>query len=415
VSGGIRILWRLRRQRVPGVAIVEASTAASAARIFISYRREETAWPAGWLFNQLEEHFGKGQVFKDVDSIRPGDDFAEVITAAVADCDVLLALIGDRWLTIAGEDGHRRLDDPDDFVRLEIQAALAHGVLVIPVLIGGAVMPSREELPTSLARMVRFQAVELSPNHFEADTERLLRALDNRLAEAQARRDDKEAAGAGRSPYKRDSIPGPDLRPYVGISRTTTEYQLIASAMEGSLAYQGKRIALNREAYFDELVKHSDLPPNEEDQYAFTRADWVEIASKIGIPSDPPGRSYRAHVTRVRSGNGIIKHLDAGRPVIATARITNQWLDPEVKATGRFPREQTGMEGLLGYKMILILAWDSAEELFGMTVPWPEWGDRGIGWLPDLRHFFKEYISEADAIEGYEVNPEDSNGTLTAR
>src|SRR5215472_10504631 len=99
-----------------GVAIMEASTTANAGRIFISYRREETAWPAGWLFNRLEEYFGKGQVFKDVDSIRPGADFAKVITAAVVGCDVLLALIGDRWLTIVGEDGHRRLDAPDDFV-----------------------------------------------------------------------------------------------------------------------------------------------------------------------------------------------------------------------------------------------------------------------------------------------------------
>jgi len=387
---------------------MEASTTANAGRIFISYRREETAWPAGWLFNRLEEYFGKGQVFKDVDSIRPGADFAKVITAAVVGCDVLLALIGDRWLTIVGEDGHRRLDAPDDFVRLEIQAAMAHGILVIPVLIGGAVMPSREELPRSLARLVRLQAVELSPNRLDSDTERLLRALDNGLAEAQARRSSKGAAGAVGSRYKRDSISGPDLRLYAGTSRTTSEYQLVATALETSLAYQGKRIALNREAYSDAMIKRARLPPDAQGQYAFSRADWVEVAGKIGIPSDPAGRLYRAKVTRVRSGNAIIKHLESGRPVVATARITNPWLDPEVKATGRFPREKTGTESLLGYKMILILGWDPAEKLFAMMVPWPEWGDRGNGWLPDLRLLFKEYIGEADAIEGYEVTSEDS-------
>jgi hypothetical protein len=69
-------------------------------RIFMSYRRGDTPFPAGWLYDRLAEHFGGDQVFKDVDSIEPGDDFAEVITTAVGSCEVLLALIGDRWLTI---------------------------------------------------------------------------------------------------------------------------------------------------------------------------------------------------------------------------------------------------------------------------------------------------------------------------
>jgi WD40 repeat protein len=168
-----------------------ASTPA-AGRIFISYRRQETAYPAGWLYDRLVEHLGQGQVFKDVDSIELGDDFVEVITAAVAGCDVLLALIGDRWLTITGEDGQRRLDDPGDFVRLEIEAALTRNVRVIPVLVDGARMPRAGELPASLAKLVRRQALELSPSRFDFDTRRLLRVLDSSLAEAQARQ-----AGSG--------------------------------------------------------------------------------------------------------------------------------------------------------------------------------------------------------------------------
>jgi WD40 repeat protein len=163
-----------------------ASTLTGAGRIFISYRREETAYPAGWLFDRLVEHFGQGQVFKDVDSIQLGDDFVEVITAAVARCNVLLALIGDRWLTITGEDGRRRLEDPDDFVRLEIEAALTRNVRVIPVLVEGARMPRVADLPPSLAKLVRRQALELSPSRFTSDTGQLLRVLDSSLAEAQA-------------------------------------------------------------------------------------------------------------------------------------------------------------------------------------------------------------------------------------
>jgi hypothetical protein len=93
-------------------------------RIFISYRRQETAWPAGRLYEVLVEHFPPEQVFKDVDNIEPGEDFVERITAAVESCDVLLALIGPQWLTITNKKGQCRLDDPGDYVRLEIETAL---------------------------------------------------------------------------------------------------------------------------------------------------------------------------------------------------------------------------------------------------------------------------------------------------
>jgi TIR domain len=139
-------------------------------RIFMSYRRDETAYPAGWLYDRLADHFGGGQVFKDIDSIELGDDFVEVITSAVGSCDVLLALIGDQWLTITDAHGQRRLDDPDDFVRLEIEAALTRNVRVIPILVDGARMPRAAELPASLARLVRRQALELSPARFDFDT-----------------------------------------------------------------------------------------------------------------------------------------------------------------------------------------------------------------------------------------------------
>lgn len=163
-----------------------ASIPVAAGSIFISYRREEAAYSAGWLFDRLVEHFGNGRVFKDVDSIELGDDFIEVISAAVGDCDVLLALIGNRWLTITGEDGRRRLDDPEDFIRLEIEAALTRNVRVIPVLVEEARAPRAAELPPSLAKLARRQALELSPARFKSDTARLIKALNRSLVEAQA-------------------------------------------------------------------------------------------------------------------------------------------------------------------------------------------------------------------------------------
>jgi TIR domain len=173
------------------------STAGSTGRIFISYRREETAYPAGWLFDRLAQHFGAAQIFKDVDSIKLGDDFVQVITRAVGACDVLLALIGDQWLTITNDRGRPRLDDPDDFVRLEIKAALERNVRIIPILVDGAKMPRADELPAGLVGLERRQALELSPSRFEYDTSRLLKVLDMTLAEVRTARGD--AAGLSTS------------------------------------------------------------------------------------------------------------------------------------------------------------------------------------------------------------------------
>ena len=131
-------------------------------RIFISYRRNDSAYPAGWLFDRLAERFGKEQIFKDVDSIELGEDFVEEIGEAVGQADVLLALIGERWLNAPDEHGGRRLDDPEDFVRIEIEAALARKLRVIPILVEGAGMPREEQLPESLRPLARRQALELN-------------------------------------------------------------------------------------------------------------------------------------------------------------------------------------------------------------------------------------------------------------
>lgn len=158
-------------------------TEARGSRVFISYRREDSGYPAGWLFDQLAASLGADRVFKDVDSIEPGDDFAEVITEAVSSCAVLLVVIGDRWLVAADDDG-RRLDDPGDFVRLEIEAALTRGVRVIPVLVGGARMPRPAQLPSSLAPLCGRQAIEVSHARFRSGIAGLLTVLERALGPA---------------------------------------------------------------------------------------------------------------------------------------------------------------------------------------------------------------------------------------
>jgi len=144
-------------------------------RIFLSYRRDDSAGFAGRLSDALEAHFGAGTVFRDVDDIKPGEDFVKAIQAHLGNVGVVLVIIGPRWLANAG--GHNRLDDPDDFVRQEIEAALASDKPVIPLLVGGAVMPGEASLPESISGLARKQAVMLSDGNWRGDLEKLLASL----------------------------------------------------------------------------------------------------------------------------------------------------------------------------------------------------------------------------------------------
>lgn len=144
--------------------------------IFISYRRDDSRGFAGRLADALDVAFGADKVFRDIDDIRPGEDFVGVISGQLAAIDVLLALIGPDWLA-AEQDGRRRLDDPADFVRIEIERALATGKPVWPVLVGGAQMPATEQLPESLRPLARHQAMVLSDAGWKDDVARLISAL----------------------------------------------------------------------------------------------------------------------------------------------------------------------------------------------------------------------------------------------
>jgi hypothetical protein len=146
--------------------------------IFISYRREDSGGHAGRLYDSLGAHFGKDNVFVDHSDIEPGQDFGSVIAAAVGSCDLLIAVIGDQWLTLTGREV-RRLDDPNDFVRKEICTAIERGIAVIPVLVQGAAMPRTEDLPDSLKPLTQRNALEITDSRWDHDVARLIRAIEN--------------------------------------------------------------------------------------------------------------------------------------------------------------------------------------------------------------------------------------------
>jgi hypothetical protein len=148
-------------------------------KIFVSYRREDSKHVVGRIFDHLSHHFGADHVFKDVDSIPLGEDFRNVIGGSVSSCDVVLAVIGDRWLALEDEAGNRRLDDPDDFVRIEIEAGLNRGIPVIPVLVAEAEMPAERDLPESLGRLAFQNGLQVrSDPDFTNDVHKLIKSLE---------------------------------------------------------------------------------------------------------------------------------------------------------------------------------------------------------------------------------------------
>src|ERR1700674_385180 len=132
------------------------------AGIFVSYRRDDSSGHAGRLVAALREQFPQCEIFFDLQSIKAGVDFVVSLNGALASCSVLLAVIGPRWVGAQDAAGKHRLDDEGDYVRLEAAEALRRGVVVIPVLVGGAKMPGTAELPVPLRPLAQRNAQELS-------------------------------------------------------------------------------------------------------------------------------------------------------------------------------------------------------------------------------------------------------------
>lgn len=147
-----------------------------AENIFISYRREDASGYAHAIYNKLCDAMGEEHIFMDVDDIDPGVDFVDRIEEVVSSCDVLIVIMGKNWLT-ARIGPIRRLDDPNDFVRLEISVALRRNIRVVPILVDDAAMPKAEELPDNLKLLARRNALMASNTHFNDDIDQLIEKL----------------------------------------------------------------------------------------------------------------------------------------------------------------------------------------------------------------------------------------------
>ena len=165
--------------------------------IFISYRRDDSSGFAGALLRELNDEFGDERIFMDVDDIKGGVDYAGMIAEELDGCEILVAIIGKQWLTLADGEGRRRLDNPEDMVRIEVATALAKGKVVVPLLVKGAPMPTRADLPDDLQGLAMRNAIEVSNTNWRADIGELNDVLYEHLSaspEVQTKREVEEKA-----------------------------------------------------------------------------------------------------------------------------------------------------------------------------------------------------------------------------
>jgi hypothetical protein len=150
--------------------------------VFISYRRDDSADITGRIYDRLIQHFSRDIVFKDVDSIPLGIDFRQHLENALSQCRVLLAIMGDDWMGSERVGGKRRIDDPRDHLRLELEVALGRNIPVIPVLVRKASIPAEDQLPTSLRSLAYRNGIQIRPDpDFHGDMDRLIKGIEPHL------------------------------------------------------------------------------------------------------------------------------------------------------------------------------------------------------------------------------------------
>jgi hypothetical protein len=159
-----------------------AKGAAGVSRIFLSYRKDDAGFAAASIAHGLDERFGPGTVFHDNSSLRAGTIYPTAIREALRRCGILVALIGPSWLTLADTNGRRRIDNPKDWVRIELHTAFERGIPVVPLLLDDAVLPSPNELPPDIGGLAVSQTCQVRGSHFGHDLDGLADQLGGRVA-----------------------------------------------------------------------------------------------------------------------------------------------------------------------------------------------------------------------------------------
>jgi TIR domain/PASTA domain len=333
--------------------------------VFISYRRELDAGWAPWLYDKLSDHFGANRIFMDLDSIAAGDDFVEVITRSVASCRVLIALIGKSWTGALDAGGRRRLDDPTDFVRLEIETALRHGIRVIPLLIDGATMPAPAELPATLSPITHRQALTLTGTHRRYDAEHLVEAVKRALDQPPV----EPVSPPAPPPVPTASAPGPLVGQLVADVQPKVASGFRGSNLDVRLTNGGRslRSVVLRSAALQEGVRVTpdrvrvDVPAGEtastrigvvaQKPLWWGRARDVDVRIRIGVPDAVPAtlesRFRQRSLLGVPAMLAALLLLAVGISIALEGRATADVVVPSVltdEGSARTAIQQAGLE-----------------------------------------------------------------------
>jgi hypothetical protein len=213
--------------------------------VFLSYRRGDTQWAARGIYDRLVNRYGRVNVFRDLDAIPPGARFRDYVEKKISESDVLILLIGKAWASYEDEMGRRRLEQPRDPVRVEVETALRLGVPIIPVRVEGAPMPTERDLVPSIFDLLEFNAAEVSDSRWEYDLDRLLWAI-NEMVDGRPRPSAPQPAGDSNPPVasprtqedrKPQNQAAPITQPHadreVSIPRVADNSSSIADAIDG--------------------------------------------------------------------------------------------------------------------------------------------------------------------------------------
>jgi hypothetical protein len=299
-----------------------ASTKRSA-NIFINYRRDDSAGHSGRLFDGLSDHF-PGRLFMDIDTIAPGIDFVDAIEKAVGSCEVLIVVIGREWLTLKNAGGGRRVDDCGDFVRLELETALARNIRIIPVLVQDTPPPRAEDLPPSLARLARRNAIELSDARWAYDVDRLARTIQGILGEEAP----PPAADPPDPPKRKPPAPAPSGR--VGMLRAVS-FLLAALVLASAVVFASTRWLAQRASAGVEVSQRTNdaspgNPPASEPPPTTDTPGFAAGASPATSPFAPQAAKPRPEVYP-KSGSGQAATVAPQDP-IGTKPVVQQPVDP---------------------------------------------------------------------------------------
>jgi hypothetical protein len=307
----------------------------------------------------LAQRFGRARVFRDEFTLKPGEEFPPEIERAIQHASVMLVVIGRRWLTLTDPQGLRRIDEPNDYVRREIEMGLRFGVTIVPILLDGAIMPDAKYLPDSITALSEREAFPL-PWHEPMAT------LGRRVADIVRARAEKEAESRAEQARL-------DLRHLWANAPTASD--VVTRALEAGLTGAQERVRLDP----DDLAASMKQLTGRSMADGFYFADLVHVIDILGVKALGSTRRYVARSYPLAAFDEIPHYLRLGRPIIAEVAVFDSWFTEPTTSTGIIDASNPGKRE--GTTIGVVIGWNPARQELKLETAWPTWGDNGVATL----------------------------------